>query len=229
MSGAKSSAREAMLGRIRDRVSGATSTAQRTAAVATRLGLEASHLVPERAQKDAAGLAALFKAHLKGQSASVVEVASYDAIPTAIADWLRATNLPMRLRCGDDERLGAMPWTREPALTVEKGRATASDEVGLTHAAVGVAETGTLVLASGAKNPVTLNFLPENHVVVVRARDIVGPYETAFERVRAILGKGVMPRTLNMISGPSRTGDIGGRLVMGAHGPRRMCVVIVND
>jgi L-lactate dehydrogenase complex protein LldG len=75
---------------------------------------------------------------------------------------------------------------------------------------------------------VTINFMPENHIVVVRAKDIVGPYEAAFERVRALYGKGAMPRTVNMISGPSRTGDIGGRLVMGAHGPKRMCVILVE-
>jgi L-lactate dehydrogenase complex protein LldG len=76
---------------------------------------------------------------------------------------------------------------------------------------------------------VTLNFLPENQIVVIRARDIAGPYEDAFDRVRQLYGKGTMPRTVNMISGPSRTGDIGGRLVMGAHGPRQLCVIIVGD
>jgi L-lactate dehydrogenase complex protein LldG len=100
--------------------------------------------------------------------------------------------------------------------------------VSLSHAFGGVAETGTLVMASGAANPVTLNYMPETHIVVLNANDIVGPYEAAFDRVRAALGPGTMPRTLNLISGPSRTGDIGGRLVMGAHGPRRLCVVIVG-
>jgi L-lactate dehydrogenase complex protein LldG len=38
-----------------------------------------------------------------------------------------------------------------------------------------------------------------------------------------------MPRSLNLISGPSRTGDIGGRIVLGAHGPRRLCIVIVGS
>ena len=64
---------------------------------------------------------------------------------------------------------------------------------------------------------------------VVRAADIIGNYEKAFDKVRALLGRGVMPRTLNLISGPSRTADIGGRLVVGAHGPRRLCVLIVAE
>lgn len=233
-SGGSGSGRAAIFARIRANLAQAEpapgATAERSAAeVAARLAtLEASHLVPERVRKEPAALEALFKAHLAGQSATVVDVAGEADVPAAIAGWLRATNLPMRLRFGDDPRLAGLPWSREPALTLERGRAAATDEVGLSHATAGVAETGTLVLASGPENPVTVNFLPENHVVVVRAADIVGPYEAAFDRVRRLFGKGAMPRTVNMISGPSRTGDIGGRLVMGAHGPRRMCVVVVR-
>jgi L-lactate dehydrogenase complex protein LldG len=84
------------------------------------------------------------------------------------------------------------------------------------------------MITSGADNPVTINFLPETHVVVVEDKDLVGPYEAALAKVRAKFGKGLMPRTVNLISGPSRTGDIGGKLIMGAHGPRRMCVIIVR-
>jgi len=80
----------------------------------------------------------------------------------------------------------------------------------------------------GPDNPVTLNYVPETHVVVVEDKDLVGSYEQVWPKVRTQFGKGQMPRTVNLISGPSRTGDIGGKLVMGAHGPRRMCVVLVR-
>jgi L-lactate dehydrogenase complex protein LldG len=229
MSERANSGRDAVLGNIRAKLSGGGSSGQRAATAAARLADQPAHVLPQRVQTDAAGLEALFKAHLTSQSAAIVDVSSDAEIPAAIAGWLRSTNLPMRLRMGDDLRLVALPWSKEPTLTLESGRAAPSDEVGLTHAVSAVAETGTLVLASGPDNPVTVNFLPENHVVIVRAKDIVGPYETAFDRVRSLYGKGTMPRTLNMISGPSRTGDIGGRLVMGAHGPRRMCVIVVHD
>jgi L-lactate dehydrogenase complex protein LldG len=98
----------------------------------------------------------------------------------------------------------------------------------LSHAAAAVAETGTLVLASGADNPVTITFLPETSIVVVGEEDLVGGYEGAWEKIRARFGKRAMPRTVNFVSGPSRTADIGGQLVMGAHGPRRLCVVLVR-
>ena len=223
------SRRAAMFDKIRTGISDGGTVSARRDAVETRLAGQTPHLIPERAKKDRAGLVALFGEHLTGQSATVLAVKNEAEIPAAIAGYLRSTNLPMRVRMGEDARLAALPWSKEPTLTLERGRATPADEVGLSHAVAGVAETGTLVMASGPDNPVTVNYLPETHVVVVRAKDITGSYEAAFDAVRGKLGRGVMPRTLNLISGPSRTGDIGGRLVMGAHGPRRMCVIVVGE
>ena len=60
------------------------------------------------------------------------------------------------------------------------------------------------------------------------ASDLIGGYEGAWEKIRARFGAGAMPRTVNFVSGPSRTADIGGQLVMGAHGPRRLCVILVR-
>ncbi len=220
--------RETMLDRIRAGVNDGTAIKKRRDAVAQRLGgNQPPHLIPERAKQDAAGLKALFTQHLVGQTATVLDVATAADIPSTIAGYLRNHNLALRLRMGADDRLQQLPWSKEPTLTCERGHARPDDAVSLSHAVSGVAETGTLVMASGTDNPVTLNYLPETHIVVVRAADIVGNYEAAFDRVRALLGRGTMPRTLNLISGPSRTADIGGRLVVGAHGPRRLCVLIV--
>ncbi len=220
--------RRQMLDRVRTRLNDGTPMAARKAAVADRLKGQVPHLIPERAKQNAVVLRAQFVAFLKGQTATVLDVASMDAVPAAVATYLRGQNLPLRLRMGSDAELARLPWSNEAALTRESGAAVGSDEVGLSRAVAGVAETGTLVLASGAANPVTLNFLPETHIVVLRASEIEGSYEAAFDQVRARLGRGVMPRTLNLVSGPSRTADIGGRLVVGAHGPRRLCVVIVG-
>ena len=133
------------------------------------------------------------------------------------------------MRVGTDPYLAGLPWSAVPQLERNAGRATPTDDVGLSHAVAAVSETGTLVLASGAANPVTVTFLPETHSVVVEGRSVVGAYEEAWTLVRERFGPGAMPRTVNMVSGPSRTGDIGGQLVMGAHGPRRLCVILVQD
>lgn len=223
------SARDGILSQIRSSLGAAASDGARRAEVESRLTTPRAHLIPERVAKSPIELKGLFRTFLEGQSATVIEVAGADEIPSAIAQYLRSSNLPQRVRMGEDRYLDQLPWPKEPALERRRGRAAPDDEVGLSHAASAAAETGTLVLASGAANPVTLNYLPETHIVVVDAQNIVGSYESAFQRVRAIYGKGIMPRTINFVSGPSRTADVGGRLVTGAHGPRRLCVIIVDE
>jgi L-lactate dehydrogenase complex protein LldG len=73
-----------------------------------------------------------------------------------------------------------------------------------------------------------LNFLPECHTVLVAASDIVGSYEEAWDRIRALSGDATLPRSVNLISGPSRTADIEQTIVRGAHGPRRLHVLILG-
>jgi L-lactate dehydrogenase complex protein LldG len=219
--------RDAVIFKIRKAL-GTYDSAARRSVVAARLGTPPAPLVPERAKAERETLRRLFRTFLESQSATVVEVTGADEVPGAIARYLRSANLPLRVRVGDDPYLGNLAWGREPALERHKGPAAGDDEVGLAHATAAVAETGTLVLASGADNPVTLGFLPETNIVVVEDKDLTGGYEGAWKKIRASYGKGAMPRTVNFVSGPSRTADIGGQLVMGAHGPRRLCVILVR-
>jgi L-lactate dehydrogenase complex protein LldG len=162
--------------------------------------------------------------------ATVAEADKPADIPALIADYLRQQNLPSRIRHGNDRLLSELPW-RETAPTVERlsGRAEPTDEVSVSRAAAGVAESGTLILLSGPDNPTTLNFLPETHIAVVQGNDIVASYEDVFDRIRGAYGTGQLPRTLNMITGPSRTGDIEQRLELGAHGPKRLHIIIVKN
>jgi L-lactate dehydrogenase complex protein LldG len=83
-------------------------------------------------------------------------------------------------------------------------------------------------MLSGAGNPTTINFLPEHHIVVIDAADIDGDLESAIAKVRATYGKGKMPRTLNLVSGPSRSGDIEQKLILGAHGPKALHILVVG-
>jgi L-lactate dehydrogenase complex protein LldG len=150
-------------------------------------------------------------------------------VPAAVAEFLRAHNLPMQVRRGDDPRLAALPWDRERTLEVSTGASDGHQLVSVSHAFAGVAETGTLVMASGPDNPTTLNFLPDTHIVVVDATDITGDYETVWARVREKFGIDALPRAINMITGPSRSADIAQILILGAHGPRRLHVLIVGE
>lgn len=219
--------REAILSRVRASLGVSSLSDPRRPTAAARLADPPRHLLPQRALAPSAALRAQFRDHLRAQTAELIEAAQMADVPEAIAEALRAANLPSRVRMGNDPVLLAMPWERAASLERRFGRAEPTDEIGLSRALAGVSETGTLALASGAGNPVTLGFLPPVHVVVVAEADIVGSYEEAFALVRTALGG--MPRTLNLVSGPSRTADIGGRIVIGAHGPRRLMVVVVAD
>jgi L-lactate dehydrogenase complex protein LldG len=101
------------------------------------------------------------------------------------------------------------------------------DLVGITGCFCAVAETGTLMLCSAPGTPATVSLLPETHIAIVRASRILPYMEDGFALARKELG--ALPRAVNFISGPSRTGDIEQTIVLGAHGPYRVHIVIVEN
>jgi L-lactate dehydrogenase complex protein LldG len=196
--------------------------------VAERLDRAPKGVIPARGQVSGEALVEVFRAQAEAALATVRVVDSVAEVPRAVAEFLRDHNLPATLRMGDDPRLKAMPWG-ETALEMSQGRSDGRDLNAVSHALGGVAESGTTVMVSGPENPSTLNFLPDNHIVVVAAKDIAGDYERVFAKLRATYGKGQMPRTVNFITGPSRSGDIEQTLLLGAHGPRRLHVLVVKS
>lgn len=223
-----SSARDDIFANIRRSLGVSGQEAPRRAAVAERLERAPKGLIPKRGQVTGAERIALFRKQAEMVQATVVEVESIAEAPAAIAQYLRDHNLPAAIRFGDDARLQSMPW-RETALDIARGPSDGNDLNAVSHAFAGVAETGTLVLTSGPDNPTTLNFLPDNHIVVVNARDIAGDMEDAWSKLRFAHGKGEMPRAVNFITGPSRSGDIEQTILLGAHGPRNLHIVVVKD
>lgn len=146
-------------------------------------------------------------------------------LPDIVGEELRRSGAPSARIRFNDPIFDDLSW-QAAGITVDRGAASPHDFAALTRALCAVAETGTLVVASSAANPVTLAFLPEVHVITVDRRAIASTFEDAIDRVRSAHGT-LLPRALNLITGASRTGDIGGRLVQGAHGPRRLIVCIV--
>lgn len=220
-----SDAREQILGTIR-RARGRPLDDVARAALEKRLAAHGRGTVPKRVDRPHAALVDLFVEKARALSATVDRVPSAEDVPGAVADYLARENLPAGLRAAPAPEIEALPWADRPALTVTYGRSDGDDEVGLAPAFAAAAETGTLMLRSGSDYPTTLNFLPDTHVVVLRASQIVGPYEDAWARLRAA---GAMPRTVNLISGPSRTADIEQTIQLGAHGPRRLHIVLIDD
>jgi L-lactate dehydrogenase complex protein LldG len=222
------SSRGTVLSTIRRSLGVTGSEADRHAAVTARLAAHARGLIPARGQLAPEDRIALFRSMVAAAAGATTRVKDPADVPREIAALLRAHNLPMAVRRGDDPRLAALPWDQQPTLTVATGASDGGDLVGLSYAFGAVAESGTLMLTSGPDNPTTLNFLPDTHVVVVAAADIAGDYETHWARLREKFGTGVMPRTVNLITGPSRSADFGQTLILGAHGPRRLHVIVVG-
>ena len=171
---------------------------------------------------------ALFCQWAELNNATVARVAAAD-VPGEVASYLARNNLPADAAMAPGPALDGFDWASQKMLSLRRGRGEGSDHVSITGAFAGIAETGTLVMASGPDHPVTLNLLPDTHVVVLRESDIVRGYEDVWVRLRARYGKDHMPRTINTITGPSRTGDIEQTIELGAHGPRRMHIVVVRE
>ncbi len=222
------SAREAVLAGIRRSLGVTGDEATRRFEVETRLEAAPPGVVPRRGQGDARARFATFKAEAERAQASLAEVGTWAEAPAEIARFLRENNCPATLRMGGDARLAAMPWG-QTALEILHGASDGSDANAVSVAFAGIAESGTLALVSGADNPTTLNFLAENHIVVLPREAIVADYESVFASLRGTYGKGGAPRTLNLITGPSRSADIEQTLLLGAHGPRRLHIVVVGE
>ena len=221
--------RASILGKVRTALHAPADDAFRKGIVSERIAAPPIVAAPQRVAAPNTDLAARFKEELELQLATVVEVTDPSQTPMVIADYLRTNNQPLRLRHGMDPRLSKLDFTAVADFEVQTGPASPDDSAGLSYAFAGVAETGTMALLSGPENPVTLGFLPDTHIIIVPRNRIVPTYEDAFALLRLERGVASMPRTLNLISGPSRTADIGGRIVIGAHGPRRLLAVITPE
>ncbi len=143
----------------------------------------------------------------------------------AIVAYLRERKLALSVRLAPHPVLRALPWP-EGFDHPEDGN-IAEARVGVSVAEAALAETGTLVLCSGPESPTTLNFLPEYHVVVLRSHDVVGYMEDAWHRLRQ--RPEFPPRTVNFITGPSRTADVEQTIQLGAHGPRSLHVILLDE
>src|SRR5262249_30803417 len=150
--GTSMSAREAILGKLRSGLRADRGDARRAATVAARLKNPPRGIIPERGQLPQRERIALFCGMAEKLAATVERVEAPDAVPKAVAQYLRQHNLPASLRMGADGRLGGMPWDEQRALDLKSGPSDGEDEVGLSHATAAIAETGTLVLTSGQDN-----------------------------------------------------------------------------
>lgn len=211
-------ARDEILGRVRQGV-GKGDFAQRRAAAEAQLLARARGPQPVMA----GGLVERFRDKAQSLASTLDSVPERAAAPGAVAAYLKAHELVQQVVVAPE--LAGLDWAGS-GIAAEARGAVDTDSVGITGCFCAVAETGTLVLLSGADTPATVSLLPETHVALVDASRIVATMEDAFALLRAEHGS--VPRAINFISGPSRTGDIEQTIVLGAHGPCRVHLILIG-
>jgi L-lactate dehydrogenase complex protein LldG len=165
-----------------------------------------------------------FVAKLEAVAATLKRVNNENEIIIAIQAYLQQQALPTQLVTAKSPLLDSLVWPAD--FKVEQRRATGDDVTVLTEAFAGVAETGSLVLLSSPESPTSLNFLPDNYLCVLQRDRIVQNIEDVWDRVRQ--HSETMPRAINFITGPSRTADVEQTIQLGAHGPRRLHVILLE-
>jgi len=215
------SAREKILARIRKAQGrgGSKPSQAELEAVETYLRAHPRGTLP----KVEGDVAARFRARAESMQCTTEEVATEADVPAAVARYLKAGNLPLS-GCVWPQ-LAHLDW-KGAGLALEPRGANDGDPLGVTGAFAAIAETGTLVLASGPGTPASVSLLPETHIAIVPAARIVAHMEEAWDLARAEMRE--LPRAINFVSGPSRTADIDQTIVLGAHGPYRVHIVLVR-
>jgi len=220
-------AREAVLAKVRAALG---KTGDRTAAAAAaRAYIDAHAQGPRPAMPQ--DLVERFLRRATDMESTVERIATLAQLPQAVARYIDALDLDASLAEQKSHRGVCWPEFADldwpvAGLAIEARPARGGDRLGITGAFCAIAETGTLVITSGAATPTASMLLPDTHVAIVRSERIVAGMEEAFALIRAELG--AMPRAVNFVSGPSRTGDIEQTIVVGAHGPFRVHIVVVG-
>ncbi|MBU7436620.1 LutC/YkgG family protein [Paraburkholderia fungorum] len=170
-----------------------------------------------------ADLATRFIEEAQKMATTIDTVETLSEVPSAAHRYLTEHALPLQAVAW--QTLQDLQWA-EAGLSVEFRKPEDGDVVGLTGCFCATAETGTLVLLSGPQTYASAGLLPQTHIAIVPASRIVSGHEEAFALIRS--ERGELPRAVNFVSGPSRTGDIEQTIVLGAHGPYRVHAIVVR-
>lgn len=168
-------------------------------------------------------IVSLFEIRAEAEGAQIAQIASRNSAPMAIASALAAADQNMRLHLPPDSPLRTLPWDDAHLLKLSP-QSPGADDASLSEADYAIAETGTLVFFAGRGRPASWHFLPGREFVLL-SRSVVLP---TLEDVLAVAVAQGMPSTLNLVTGPSCTGDIEQTMEVGAHGPRQLRILMCD-
>lgn len=164
---------------------------------------------------------AAFVARARAAAAELRILACAEDVPLAIADVLRARNLAARICVPPDPKLAQL--ARSEVLECMNDP-PGPDDAALAMAPFAIAETGTLAYPCAPGRPASWHFRAGLEIAILSRSNILPDLESVLER---IAGAGALPSTLNLVTGPSRTGDIEQTLELGAHGPKGLVILVV--
>jgi L-lactate dehydrogenase complex protein LldG len=169
-----------------------------------------------------------FRRYAAEEAATSERVAGPDDVPQAVARYLTERELPMQAIAVGEIISGGVDWGRAGELDIVDRPIRADGDTVVTGCYAGLAEAGAVVTVSSAACPNELQFLAATHIVVVPTGRILADYGAFWVLVGNEFAAG-MPRSMNWIVGPSRTADLGVPSRLGAHGPARLHLLIVDD
>ncbi len=195
---------------------------------AQRLSSPSRNLMPERARRPFPERLALFEEMALLQTATIDHITIWEDVPSAVDRYLKDRSLEKRVAISNDDRLMSLAW-KKAGIEVSAGPSNGGDLVGVTPVFAAIAETGTLCVVTAPDRPYTLSMLPDHHIAILRTSQIVAGYEDCWDWIRKTYGVGCLPRTVLWITGTSLTGDIEQTLQRGAHGPRKVHIILLED
>lgn len=189
---------------------------------------------PVPAADDEPGLRERFRKEFEAIQGEFFEASSLEEAKNFLAKWIHEQEIRTAIAPAGGPNvtpdrgleavlsdLSIVQWVRTPG---ESKQGWDDIDVGFTLAESLVAESGTIAV-SAASGGRALSVLPPIHFVVATADQLVPDLETSMRRFRDRYPK--LPSSMSWISGPSRTADIEKILVLGAHGPRRLVLLLL--
>lgn len=227
-------ARNAILNKISSHL-GHDNRAQRSESAQKRLYENPNHLIPKigllKTKKQRIDR---FTEQAEKVDANIYNIKKINDLPKLSANIMAQYNIDQKMQCAPHTLLKKLKWEKH-ITEFDYGSANEEDIFSLSVAYAGVSETGTLAFLTGAESPKSLIFLAQHHLVLLPTSKLYANYEQVFAAMRKDydstnrMMSDKMPRSLNFVTGPSRTADIEQTLTLGAHGPLSLHIILYDD
>jgi L-lactate utilization protein LutC len=159
---------------------------------------------------------------------TTTRVAGQGAVPNAVRTYLAQQQLPPNVVTDPTLKLPIESWLVAGVGQVS-GDVQADGDVYISAGLAAIAECGAVVIASGPGRALRNDFLARTHIVVVPEARLLPSFSGLWNLLRADGSAGRLAREYCLVTGPSRTADLGVPAKLGAHGPERVHIIFFGD